>query len=90
MNYNHQKLDASLAIAMTEARDTEAKQFVVFIQIETPLNAAAIAFLEDMGVQNLTPSRKIHTAALSPEQVAALSQQTWVRYIRLSQKLQLS
>lgn len=90
MNINYQKLDASLANAITEARDLEAKQFVVFVHTESPLSDVAIAFLAEMNLQNIARDRKIHTATLSPNQVLALSKQPWVRYIRLSQKLQLS
>lgn len=86
---NYQKLDASLVLALDEVLDPNLVSLVVFIYTETNLNSTAIAMLENLGVSSVSSEQDSFTATLSPDQIAQLSDQPWVRLIRRSQKLHL-
>ncbi|WP_414575795.1 hypothetical protein [Anabaena sp. CCY 9402-a] len=86
---NYQKLDASLVLALDEVLDPELVSLVVFIYTETNLNSTATAMLENLGVSGISSEQDLFTATLSPDQIAQLSDQPWVRLIRRSQKLHL-
>jgi hypothetical protein len=85
---NYKKLDTALAMALNEVQDLEAQSLVVFIHTEPVPGAKATAFLESLGV-NVTRGRDVFTATLSANAVSQLSEQPWVQFIRLSQKLRL-
>ncbi|MBD2016364.1 hypothetical protein H6F96_20610 [Microcoleus sp. FACHB-53] len=85
---NYKKLDTALAMALNEVQDSEEQSLVVFIHTEPVPDAKATAFLESLGV-NVTKGRDVLTATLSANAVSQLSEQPWVHYIRLSQKLRL-
>ena len=87
---NYQKIDAALAVALQDIQDWEARILVVFIQTESELDNDAVAFLERLGVRGVTNKRQIFTATLSRREIEELSEQVWVKYLRLSQKLRLS
>ncbi|MEA5564076.1 hypothetical protein [Anabaena sp. UHCC 0399] len=86
---NYQKLDASLVLALDEVLDPELASLVVFIYTETNLDSTAIAVLENLGVSGISSEQDLFTTTLSPDQIAQLSDQPWVRLIRRSQKLHL-
>lgn len=59
----------------------------VFVGVVTDLSDEARAVLSAMGAGD--PSAGIVTAALSAGQVYELSERSWVRYLRLSGRLDL-
>jgi elongation factor P--beta-lysine ligase len=93
---NYQKLDAALAIAVNQITDPQEANLVVFIHTQQPLNentttslSAANAFLQRLGISNIKENMNVLTATVSLNTLSELSQQTWVQYIKLSQKLHL-
>ncbi|AFZ17002.1 hypothetical protein [Allocoleopsis franciscana] len=83
---NYKKLDTALAMALNEVQDSEEQSLVVFIHTEPTPDAKATALLESLGV-NVTKGQDVFTATLSANAVSQLSEQPWVKYMRLSQKL---
>lgn len=83
---NYQKLDAALAMALNDVQNREERNFVVFIHTEPVPDANAAAFLEKLGV-SVRSGRDVFTATLSANAISQLSDQPWVQYIKLSQKL---
>jgi hypothetical protein len=86
---NYQKLDSALAMAMNDAQDQEEQSLVVFIHTEIVSDPAATAVLENYGVSGVTVGKDVFTTTLSPNAVSQLSEQPWVKYLKLSQKLRL-
>lgn len=86
---NYQKLDAGLAMIIDQVENPEEPSLVVFIHTHSPLDADAIATLENLGVKDVTPDQNIYTATVSLNAISELSQQSWVKYLKLSQKLRL-
>ncbi|MBW4505743.1 MAG: hypothetical protein KME64_04435 [Scytonematopsis contorta HA4267-MV1] len=84
---NYQKLDASLAMALNDVSNQQEANLVVFIHTKAIPNAEAIAVLQSMGVSNISSDSDVFTATLSPNAISQLSEQPWVQYIKLSQKL---
>jgi hypothetical protein len=87
---NYQKLDATLAMALKDVLEPETPNLVVFIHIQTPLEADAIARLEALGISNITENKDVFTATVSPNAISQLSEQAWVKYLKLSRKLRLA
>ena len=86
---DYQKIDAALAAALDEVRDPEERAISVFIHTEhAPMDAEA-AFLEDLGVGGVTGGRQVFTATLSPRAIGELSDQPWLRYMKLSRRLRI-
>ncbi len=86
---DYQKMDAALAAALDEVRDPEERALSVFIHTaHAPVDAEA-AFLEDLGVGGVTGGRQVFTATLSARAVAELSDQPWLRYMKLSRRLRI-
>ena len=85
---NYKKLDTALAMALSDVQNPDERNLVVFIHTEPVPDATAAAFLESLGV-SVTSGRDVFTATLSANAVSQLSEQPWVQYIRLSQKLRL-
>jgi hemolysin activation/secretion protein len=85
---NYQKLDAALAMALNQVQNPEERNLVVFIQTE-PVTDSTAKFLENLGVSSVTTGRNMFTATLSANAVSQLSDQSWVKYLKLSQKLRL-
>jgi hypothetical protein len=86
---NYQKLDSALAIALNEVENPEEPIFVVFVHTNSSLDADKITFLESFGITGVTEGKDIFTATLSVNAISELSQQPWVQYLKLSQKLRL-
>jgi hypothetical protein len=84
---NYQKLDAALAMALNDVQNQEEASLVVYIHTEPLPDAKAQAVLKRMGVSNVTSGSDVFTATLSPRDISELSEQTWVQYLKLSQKL---
>jgi hypothetical protein len=86
---DYDKIDASLAVALDEAKNPEERLLSVFIQTTQGVDPVATDFLKEIGVKGATEGRKIFTAKLSPHAVEALTKQPWVRYVKLSQKMRM-
>lgn len=86
---NYQKLDAALATALNEVQNPETPSLTVFIHTEPVLDSTATAVLENLGVSGVTTGQDVFTATLSVNAIAQLSEQSWVQYLKLSQKLHL-
>ena len=86
---NYQKLDASLAMAIKDVPEPETPNFVVFIHTYSPLEPDAIAMLEGEGISNITETKDVFTATVSYNTISLLSDQSWVKYLKLSNKLRL-
>ncbi len=84
---NYQKLDAALAMALNDVQDPEEPSLIVFIHTKEVPDAAAIALLENLGVNDLNSENNVFTATLSANAISQLSEEPWVQYIKLSQKL---
>ncbi|RCJ29112.1 hypothetical protein A6770_01610 [Nostoc minutum NIES-26] len=86
---NYQKLDAALAMALNDVQNPQEPSLVVFIHTEPVLAPAANAVLENFGISGITSGKDVFTATLSPNAISQLSEQAWVKYLKLSQKLYL-
>lgn len=86
---DYQKVDASLALALSDVQDQDARAFQVFIHVARPPGPKELVLLEDLGVTGITSGRSVYTATLSANQVTQLSHMPWVRALKLSQKLRL-
>ena len=86
---NFQKLDARLAIALTEMADPDKQALPVFISTLHAPKPDEATILKAFGVPGVTAERQIFTATLSAHAVANLSEQPWVQSLQLSRKLQL-
>lgn len=81
------KLDAALAAALEEIQDPEQRALEVFVATTGAPGAAETDFLQGLGVSGAATGRQVFTARLSARAVAELSEQPWVRSLKLSQKL---
>jgi hypothetical protein len=86
---NYPKIDATLAAAVDEIKNAEEPLLTVFIYTAKTRDATATIFLNGIGVRVYSKNQEIFTATVSPQTVKKLSQQPWVRYIKLSQKLHM-
>jgi protein tyrosine phosphatase len=84
---NYQKLDAALSMAVNQLENPEEANLVVFVHTQQPLDENAIAFLQRLGISNITENTNVFTATVSLNTLSELSQQSWVQYLKLSQKL---
>lgn len=84
---DYRKIDAALAVALKDVKDPSERALVVFIHTEHVLSATEVAFLEKLGVKIGPGERQVFTATLSANAVAELSDQPWVKYLKLSRKL---
>ena len=84
---DHAKLDAALASALEDVPDPEARVLPVFLEMAGELPEDGRSMLSELGVGE--PTGNVATASLSARQVADLSDQPWVRYLRLSGRLRL-
>lgn len=86
---NYQKLDTALAMAMNEVQNPEERNMSVFIHTQpTTDSAGSTELLRNLGV-GVTEGKDVFTATLSPNAISQLSEQPWVQYLKLSQKLRL-
>lgn len=85
---NHAKLDAALALALHEAGESDTG-LDVFVELGEDAGDVE-EHLARLGVPGGDPGARVLSATLSARQVSELSQQPWVRRVRLSQGLKLS
>jgi hypothetical protein len=83
---NYQKLDTALAIALNNVHNPEEPSLTVFIHTESAPDAAATTLLESLGI-SVTSGQNMFSATLSANSISQLSEQSWVKYIKLSQTL---
>ena len=95
---DYRKLDPALAAALAKApapgraptaRTRASQQLSVFVQVDPDASDAQQAHLVGLGLPRGSFQGGIATATLSPEQVGKLSEQPFVRRIRLSAPLNL-
>lgn len=86
---NYHKVDAPLAAALDEIKSAEESLLAVFIYTAKSRDETATTFLNGIGVRVYSKNQEVFTATVSPHTVKELSQQPWVRYVKLSQKLHL-
>jgi hypothetical protein len=86
---DYQKMDAALAAALAEVRDPEERALSVFIHTAHAPQDSEADFLEELGVGGVTGGRQVFTATLSPRAVEKLSDQPWLRYMKLSRRLRI-
>lgn len=85
---NYHKVDAPLAAAVDEIKNAE-EPLAIFIYTAKSRDETATTFLNAIGVRVYSANQQIFTATVSPHTVKELSQQPWVRYVKLSQKLHM-
>jgi hypothetical protein len=86
---DYRKIDAALAVALEDIEDAEEPACTVFIHTAYAPGTDEAAFLTRLGVNGVTRRRQVFTATLSARAIAELSDQPWVRYLKLSRKLRL-
>jgi len=86
---DYRKIDAALAAALDEVPDPEERALAVFIHTTHTPGQAEAAILEGLGVSGISGARRVFTATLSPRAISELSEQPWLRYLRLSRRLRL-
>ena len=86
---NFSKLDIALILALKEIKDSSKPSLVVFIHTESDLDSGATAVLESFDVSGFAVGQDVLTATLSPNAISQLSEQPWVQYLKLSQRLLL-
>jgi hypothetical protein len=84
---DYQKVDAALAAAMQEAPDPDERSLVVFIHAERALSVEERSVVERLGVSGGQAGPGVVTATLSARAVEELTEQSWVRYVRLSRRM---
>jgi protein tyrosine phosphatase len=87
---NYQKLDAALAMAVNQVEDPQEANLVIFIHTQQPLDENASSFLQRLGINNITANTNVFTVTVSLNTISELSQQSWIQYLKLSQKLHLT
>ncbi|BAZ66502.1 MAG: hypothetical protein KME28_21700 [Pelatocladus maniniholoensis HA4357-MV3] len=87
---NYKKLDAALAMTLNQVQNPDERSLVVFIHTQpgTDISNAA-AILKNLVISENTEIKNVFSATLSLNEIAKLSEQPWVQYLKLSQKLRL-
>ena len=87
------KLDAGLLSALNDLKLKRAvvaePDLNVFVATNGSLAPDATAFLREMGIDSSHAVHELFTACLSPNAVRTLSDQSWVKYIKLASPLRL-
>lgn len=73
--------------ALAEVVNAEARDLTVFIHTAGTPTQDQVTFLRQYGVDDASADRQIFTATLSARVVQELTQQPWIRYIRLASQL---
>ncbi len=87
---NFTKLDTALILAIKKIQDRSIPCLVVFIHTQSAIDSTATTVLEGFGITGITAQKDVFTATLSLNAVAQLSEQPWVKYLKLSQKLRFA
>jgi len=82
------KLDADLSAELDQApADPNEPVFLVYVQTDRPLGPAEAAVFSRVGATGDFVGRDLFTATLSVRAIGELSNQPWVRYLKLSRRL---
>lgn len=84
MNYN--KVDAALAAAL-KSEETDKNFIPVFVGVNKGLGQNEKEYLQKLGLIFNNDIPEIITATISQEAISELSDQSWVRYLKLSTRL---
>jgi hypothetical protein len=84
MNYN--KVDAALAAAL-KSEETDENLIPIFVGVEKGLGQNEKKYLQKLGLIFNKGIPEIIPATISQEAISELSEQSWVRYLKLSTKL---
>jgi len=84
MNYN--KVDAALAAAL-KSEETDKNLIPVFVGVKKGLGQNEKEYLQKLGLIFNKDIPEIITATISQEAISELSDQSWVRYLKLSTRL---
>ena len=84
MNYN--KVDAALAAAL-KSEETDKNFIPVFVGVNKGLGQNEKEYLQKSGLIFNKDIPEIITATISQEAISELSDQSWVRYVKLSTRL---
>lgn len=84
---NYAKIDATLSTELQNRRDPNSKEIGLFINTFIVPNSDQVAFLAALGVNGTDRKTTLFTGRLSQNDIAALSNQTWVKVLRGSNKL---
>ena len=84
MNYN--KVDAALAAAL-KSEETDKNFIPVFVGVNKGLGQNEKEYLQKSGLIFNKDIPEIITATISQEAISDLSDQSWVRYVKLSTRL---
>ena len=84
MNYN--KVDAALAAAL-KSEETDKNLIPVFVGVKKGLGQNEKEYLQKLGLIFNKDIPEIITATISQEAISELSDQSWVRYVKLSTRL---
>lgn len=86
---NFSKLDTALILALKKNQHQSRPCLVVFIHTQSAIDSEATAVLQGFGVSGIAANQDVFTATLSPNAVSQLSEQPWVKYMKLSRELRL-
>ncbi|HTH20714.1 MAG TPA: hypothetical protein VL854_00730 [Nitrososphaeraceae archaeon] len=84
MNYN--KVDAALAAAL-KSEETDKNFIPVFVGVNKGLGQNEKEYLQKLGLIFNKDIPEIITATISQQAISELSDQSWVRYLKLSTRL---
>jgi len=84
---DYSKLDAPLSAQLT--LKSSDRTFPVFIRVSKDLGDQEQLYLKKMGIIIPGPKTRIFSANISDQFIDELSEQPWIRYIKLSTKLGL-
>jgi hypothetical protein len=84
MNYN--KVDAALAAAL-KSEETDKNFIPVFVGVRKGLGQNEKKYLQKFGLVFNKGIPEIIPTTISQEAISDLSEQSWVRYLKLSTKL---
>ena len=84
---DYRKVDAGLAAVLDRTLSSDDSVLDIFINLEAPLTGVEVIQLQGLGIRDPKQGQKILTAKVSPKQVSQLTDQSYVRYLRLAQKL---
>jgi len=84
MNYN--KVEAALAAAL-KSEETDKNFIPVFVGVNKGLGQNEKEYLQKLGLIFNKDIPEIITATISQQAISELSDQSWVRYLKLSTRL---
>jgi hypothetical protein len=84
---DYSKIDAPLA-AQLKSKDPD-ELFPVFISVSKDIGEQEQSFLKRIGIMSSVANMRIFSATIPSQAIDELSEQPWIRYIKLSTALQL-